>query len=45
MPHVLKKEHNFFSTQMNYAFPREMYYLAESDPEDKKTLLFLVTAK
>jgi len=28
---------------MNYAFPREIYYLVESNPEDKITLLFLVT--
>lgn len=30
---------------MNYAFPREMYYLVESNPEDKMTLQLLVTVK
>lgn len=40
--HVLWKRNNIFKTQMNCAFPREMYYL---DPEDKMTHLFLETAK
>lgn len=30
---------------MNYAFPREMYYLVESNPEYKMTLQLLVTVK
>lgn len=34
-----------FSNEVNYAFPREMYYLVESNPEDKMTLLFSVRVK
>lgn len=40
---VFRKRNVIILTPMDYALPREMYYLVESNAEDTMTLLFSAT--